>query len=93
MSEEELRKQIELLERENARLKSSKRPAAYSVREDEYKGHPVLVFEGPSLVKPMTLGVGKLTAIAACSSQISDFLARNNKGAKSAPDSGNLERI
>jgi hypothetical protein len=74
MSEEELRKKIELLERENARLNASKRPADYSVREDEYKGHPVLVFEGPTLIRPMTLGIGKLRAIQACSRNIENFL-------------------
>jgi hypothetical protein len=77
MSEDELRKKIELLERENAQLKASKRPAEYAVREDKYKGHPVLVFEGPSLIRPMTLGVGKLKAISASSVQIRDFLVRH----------------
>ncbi len=91
MTEDELRKKVELLERENARLKAAKRPSDYSVREDEFKGHPVLVFEGPSLIKPMTLGIGKLKAISASSAQIRDFLVRHGgleaeKAKSHAPD-------
>jgi hypothetical protein len=84
MSEEELRMKIEQLERENAQLKASKRPAEYSVREETYKGHPVLVFEGPSLIRPMSLGVGKLKAVQACRNQIDSFLrARSGSGGES----------
>ena len=93
MSEEELKKKIEALERENQQLKSARRPADYTVREEKFKGHPVLVFEGPSLIRPMTLGIGKLKAISACSSQIRGFLARNDKHAGSDIDTGNAERI
>lgn len=74
MSEEELRKKIEALQRENQQLKAAKRPAEYTVREEKFKGHPVLVFEGPSLIRPMTLGVGKLKAVQACRDQIDSFL-------------------
>lgn len=76
MTEDDLRKKVEALERENAQLKASKRPAEYAVREDKYKGHPVLVFEGPSLIRPMTLGVGKLKAVVACLPAVEKFLRR-----------------
>ena len=92
MTEDELRKKVELLERENARLKSAKRPSDYSVREDEFKGHPVLVFEGPSLIKPMTLGIGKLKAIVACLEAVQKFLQkRDNKSVSAAAEAS--ERI
>jgi hypothetical protein len=79
MTEEDLRKKIEALERENQQLKSARRPSEYTVREEKYKGHPVLVFEGPSLIRPMTLGVGKLKAVQACSPQIDQFLSRHSR--------------
>lgn len=79
MSEEELKKKIEALERENHQLKTARRPSEYTVQEEKYKGHPVLVFEGPSLIRPLTLGVGKLKAVQACRNQIDMFLrARSN---------------
>lgn len=84
MSEEELRKKIEALERENQQLKAARRPMEYTVREEKFKGHPVLVFEGPSLIRPMTLGVGKLNAVQACRDQIDSFLrSRSASGVES----------
>lgn len=84
MSEEDLRKKIAALERENEQLKAGKRPQQYTVREEKFKGHPVLVFEGPSLIRPMTLGVGKLKAVQACRDQIDSFLrSRSASGGES----------
>jgi hypothetical protein len=84
MTEEDLRKKIEALERENQQLKAARRPSEYTVREEKYKGHPVLVFEGPSLIRPMTLGVGKLKAVQACRDQIDSFLrTRSASGGES----------
>ena len=80
MSEEELRKKIADLE---AQLTAAKRPTDYAVREDEFKGHPVLVFEGPSLIKPMTMGLGKLRAIVACLQQVEAFLGKHGAKQKS----------
>ena len=79
MSEEELRKKIEALERENQQLKATKRATEYTVREEKFRGHPVLVFEGPSLIRPMTLGLGKLRAVQQCWSEVQSFLAKNSK--------------
>ena len=76
MSEEELKKKIEALERENQQLKAARRPEEYTVREEMFKGHPVLVFQGPSLIRPMTLGMGKLKAIQACRNEIESFLRK-----------------
>jgi len=79
MIEQDLRKKVEALERENQQLKAARRPSEYTVQEEKYKGHPVLVFEGPSLIRPLTLGVGKLKAVQACRNQIDMFLqARPN---------------
>lgn len=79
MTEEDLRKKIEALERENQQLKAARRPSEYTVREEKYKGHPVLVFEGPSLIRPLTLGFGKLKALQACWDKVDDFLAKHGK--------------
>lgn len=85
MSEEELRKKIANLE---AQLKAVKRPKEYTVREDEYKGHPLLVFEGPSLIRPLSLGVGKLKAIHACREQVTKFIAKHDSAKLAEAKSG-----
>jgi hypothetical protein len=79
MTEDALRQKIEALERENQQLKAARRPSEYTVREEKYKGHPVLVFEGPSLIRPMTLGIGKLKALQACWDKVEYFLTKNGK--------------
>jgi hypothetical protein len=70
--------EIERLKAQIERLQAGKqRPSEYSVREDTYKGHPILVFEGPSLTKPFTAGLGKLRAIKACWHRVEECLDRN----------------
>lgn len=93
MSEEELKKKIEALERENQQLKAARRPEEYTVREEMFKGHPVLVFEGPSLIRPMTLGMGKLKAIQSCRASIDQFLAKNARSTESRKTGATDDRI
>lgn len=70
--------EIERLKAQIERLHSGKKRASeFSVREDTYKGHPILVFEGPSLIKPFTIGVGKLMAIRACWQKVEVFLDKS----------------
>ena len=77
-NEEQLRKELEKLRKEVAELRSgggvSKR---YTVAEGEYKGHPVLSFDGPGLRTPLTLGLSKLRAIEAGWQQAVRFLAQH----------------
>jgi len=69
---------IKELEAELERIKSvSKRPKDFSVREDFFKRHPILIFEGPSVIKPFSMGVGKLKAIQASWTQVEEFLDKN----------------
>ena len=82
-NEEFLRKELERLQRENAALRSgSESKNRYTVTEGEYKGHPVLTFNGPGLRNPLTLGLGKLRAIEAGWQNVTAFLAKH-------PASGN----
>jgi hypothetical protein len=70
--------EIERLKAQIERLQSGKKRASeFSVREDTYKGYSILVFEGPSLIKPFTVGVGKLQAIRACWHRVEEFLDKN----------------
>jgi hypothetical protein len=70
--------EIERLKAQIERLQSGKKRASeFSVREDTYKGHPILVFDGPSLIKPFTVGIGKLRAIKACWHRVEEFLDEN----------------
>jgi hypothetical protein len=76
--------EIERLKAQIERLQAGKqRPSEYSVREDTYKGHPILVFEGPSLRKPFTVGLGKLRAIKACWHRVQEFLDKNKSSSGS----------
>jgi hypothetical protein len=91
MTEEDLRKKVEALERENEQLKAGKRPQQCTVREEKFKGHPVLVFEGPSLIRPMTLGLGKLKALQQCWGKVEAFLVKHSK--PNTSPRGNEEKI
>lgn len=77
-NEEQLRDELEKLRKEVAGLRSgagaSKRN---TVTEGEYKGHPVLSFDGPGLRTPLTLGLSKLRAIEAGWQQAVRFLAQH----------------
>ncbi len=48
----------------------------YSVKEGDYRGHPVLSFSGPALTMGCTVGLGKLRAIEACWQKVKAFLAK-----------------
>lgn len=89
-TEDDLRKEIADLK---ARLEATNRPTEFSAKESKYKEHPVLVFEGPKLIKPMTLGLNKLRAIIACLPQVEAFLGKHSANEKtSAKPRLNLER-
>lgn len=79
MSEQQLRAEVERLKRELANARRSQRSAEFSAREEVFKGHPVLVFEGPSLIRPMTLGTSKLKAVIACLPSVQAFLRKQEK--------------
>lgn len=71
--------EIERLKAQIDRLKGAKKRAEeFSVREDTYNGYPILVFEGPSVRKPFSMGIGKLQAIRATWHRVEEFLARNS---------------
>ncbi len=88
--ESELEKRLRQLEEENARLRSaSLRPREFTVREDSYQGHPLLVFERPN-GQQFKLGVSKLKAIRAHWHKVEEFLSRH--GAESADRSSGSGR-
>lgn len=92
MSEEdELRKELERLRRENARLRGAP-PKTYSVTEGEYKGHPTLTIEGPGLRPSLTLGLAKLRAIQATWADVQKFLAKHtaNTSQPAVADDGQI---
>lgn len=74
---------IKELEAEVERLRSQGRSTEYTVREDTYKGRPVLVFAPPN-AKPFTLGAAKLRAIQKCWSNVEAFLLKHKAPAQSA---------
>jgi len=83
MKSETAEEKISRLEKEVASLRALKgNPESFSVREEMYKDHHVLVFQGP-VTRPFTLGVGKLKTLKACMTEVERFLARHD----SAPPS------
>jgi len=77
-SEEYLRRELERLQKENAELRSGAGShKRYTVQESQFKGHPVLTFNGPGLIQPLTLGLGKLRAVEAGWRQVVEFLAKH----------------
>jgi hypothetical protein len=79
----EILKRLKELEEENARLRSvahDNGPKPLTVKESDYKGHPVLTFEGP--FRPFSLGLTKLTIIKQAWSQVDLFLSRHEQKAK-----------
>jgi len=93
-NEEQLRNELEKLRKEVAELRggagASKR---YTVTEGEYKGHPVLSFDGPGLRTPLTLGLSKLRAIEAGWQQAARFLAKNPPSSADGPSQQDDDRI
>lgn len=81
----DLARRIKELEEENARLReSATRPVAITCRETEYKGNPMLTFEGP--FRPFSMGVKKLNAVKECWPHVEDFLNRHNRAATGRAD-------
>lgn len=77
-SDDAMRMELERLRKENEALKKERESATkYSVKEGDYRGHPVLTFSGPGLTMGLTLGLGKLRAIEACWQQVKAFLAKH----------------
>ena len=85
-NEEHLRRELERLQKENTELRSGVgSQKRYTVTEGEYKGHPILTFNGPGLRNPLSLGLGKLRAIEAGWQHVVRFLAKHPA---SAADNG-----
>jgi len=73
---QELILKIKELEEENARLRQGpKRAETVTCREGEYKGNPVLTFEGP--FRPFSLGLKKLRVVKECGKQVETFLKKH----------------
>jgi prefoldin subunit 5 len=84
--------EIERLKAQIERLQAGKkRTAEFSVREDNYKGYPILVFEGPTVMKPFSMGVGKLQVIRANWNKVVEFLDKNKD--KPNKSSSEVEQI
>ena len=77
-NESDLERQVRELKEENARLRAMPKRGITepSVREEEYKGHAILVFERPT-GRPFSLGVSKLATIRACWHKVEEFLQRH----------------
>ena len=83
---EKLQNRLRELERENARLRKKSGDQKITAREDDYKGHPILTFEGP--FRAFSLGLKKLRAVIACPDQVKAFLNKHaNKTANEAGES------
>ena len=77
-SDDAIRQELERLRSENEALRKEREMATkYSVKEGDYRGHPVLSFSGPGLARGYTVGLGKLRAIEACWQQVKAFLAKH----------------
>ena len=81
---EKLLKRLRDLERENARLRQKAGDQKITAREEDYKGHPILTFEGP--FRPFSLGLKKLRAVAACPGEVQAFLSKHSS--KQGSDAG-----
>ena len=77
-NDEKLRKEVERLQKEIEELRGgAARQQRYTVAEGEYKGHPVLTFNGPGLRIPLNIGLAKLRAIEAGWQHVVRFLAKH----------------
>ena len=75
---QEVLRRLKELEEENARLRSmtnDREPKPLTVKEGDYKGHPVLTFEGPC--RPFSMGLRKLAIIKQAWPQVNEFLNRH----------------
>ena len=82
--QQEIMRRLRELEEENARLKQSSADQGERkliVTEGEYKGHPLLTFEGS--VRRFSLGLTKLRAIKEALPQIDSFLRQHSDGSES----------
>lgn len=84
-------RRIKELEAEVERLRNAGRTTEYTVKEDTYKGNPVLVFLRPS-GRPFTLGAAKLRAIQKCWDKVEAFLLKHKASEPTAATSDS-ERI
>lgn len=77
-NDQDLLKHLKELEQENARLRAlTKEENRLIVTEGEYKGFPILTFEGS--VRRFTLGLTKLRALKEAWPQVEGFLHRHKK--------------
>jgi hypothetical protein len=91
MNQQNPENRIRELEAEVARLRSQQgRSSEYTVKEDTYKGHPVLVFAPPN-AKPFTLGAAKLRAVQKCWKQVETFLAKHARETQANAGSVNVQ--
>lgn len=75
-------RRIKELEAEVERLKTQGRSTEYTVKEDTYKGSPVLVFMRPN-GRPFTLGAAKLRTIQICWDEVEAFLVKHKAADRS----------
>ena len=93
MKTNDAERRIQELEAEVERLRSQQgRSSDYTVREDTYKGRPVLVFLPPN-AKPFTLGAAKLRAIQKCWKMVEQFLAKHPPTTNHSETSADGDRI
>ena len=83
---ETMRKRLEELEKENARLKGQRilKKADIKAVVGSFKGHPVIKFEGP--FKPFTLGLKKSWIVLQKLDDIRAFVEQNKEQLASAAD-------
>ncbi len=92
-NEEQLRKELERLQKEVADLRRGSGASRYTVTEGDYKGHPILTFNGPGLRNPLTLGLSKLRAIEAGWQHVVKFLAKHAASNSGAPAQQDDDKI
>ena len=92
-TEEDLRKELERLQKEVADLRSNAGVTRYTVTEGEYKGHPTLTFNGPGLRNPFSLGLSKLRAIEAGWQHVVKFLTKHPPGNSAGTTQQDDDRI
>jgi len=76
-SDDELKKRLEALERENRALKDAMSRGSQSAKTifysiGDYKGHPTISFEGAC--RPFSLGLKKAAVVLVCAEQIREFV-------------------
>jgi hypothetical protein len=77
--EDDLRKKVEELERENRALRDamgrSGRRNVIIVSEGNYQGHPTITFEAGG--RPFTLGLRKASVVLYCTEHVKRFVSRH----------------